>query len=250
MELTPAGRAFLVSARASIAAAERAAADARAAAGEIAGTLTIGLIPTVTVVDVPAMIGAFHRAHPAVRITLREGASDELIEGIETRTIDIAIVGLPATSRLPERISSRCIAREQLVLVAGEGHRFAARKRLRLRDLTDEVFADFPAGTPGRAQSELAFAAAGVRRQVAFEAGVVGRLAGLAAEGLALVLLPLAAVPRDERLRTVRVTDGPVRSEHLCWSEFNLTPAARAMLGQLEAELLAGSGENAAAAAG
>ncbi|WP_394275979.1 LysR family transcriptional regulator, partial [Luteococcus sp.] len=48
VELTAAGEAFLVHARASLAAAERAVSEAAAANGQVRGTLTVGVIPTVT----------------------------------------------------------------------------------------------------------------------------------------------------------------------------------------------------------
>ncbi len=51
VELTAAGEAFLPHARASLESAERAIADAASAAGEVRGTLTIGLIPTVTALE-------------------------------------------------------------------------------------------------------------------------------------------------------------------------------------------------------
>ncbi len=41
---------------------------------------------------------------------------------------------------------------------------------LTLHDLAGATFADFPAGTSGRAQSDAAFASAGLTRDVAFEA--------------------------------------------------------------------------------
>lgn len=53
VELTAAGEAFLVQARASLDAADRAVSAAAAANGEIRGTLTVGVIPTVTTIDIP-----------------------------------------------------------------------------------------------------------------------------------------------------------------------------------------------------
>ncbi|HMS36947.1 MAG TPA: LysR family transcriptional regulator, partial [Arachnia sp.] len=77
VELTAAGEAFLASARTSLDAAGRAATDAAAAVGEIRGSLTVGLIPTVSAIDIPAALKEFRRAHPAVRFALRGGGSDE-----------------------------------------------------------------------------------------------------------------------------------------------------------------------------
>ena len=51
VELTAAGEAFLTEARASLAAADRAVAVAAEAVGQVRGSLSVGVIPTVTAVS-------------------------------------------------------------------------------------------------------------------------------------------------------------------------------------------------------
>ncbi|MGC5614989.1 LysR family transcriptional regulator [Georgenia sp. Z1491] len=234
VEVTAAGEAFLPAARAALDAVERAAAEAASAAGEVRGTLRIGLIPTVTALDVPALVGRLRDEHPAVRVTMRGGGSDELVAAIRSGELDLAVLGLSDT-RSPVGVASRELAREPLVAVLPAGHRLARRRRLGLAELADETFADFGAGTPGRAQSDIAFAAAGVAREVAFESIGPELLLGLVAEGLAVTLLPAAVVPDDARTVVVPVVDGPVRVEHLAWSDFNPGPATLAFLDLLDA---------------
>lgn len=234
VELTAAGAAFLPAAQASIDAAERAISDAAAATGELRGTLTIGVIPTVTAVDIPAALGRFRHAHPAVRIRLRGGGSDEFITAITTGTMDIAVLGLPDTTP-PHGVASRELARERLVAVVSARHRLAGRRRLRLAELAEETFVDFPAGTPGRAPSNLAFDAAGIPREVAFEAMSTDLILDLVRNDLAIALLSPDVVPADDALRTVTLTGGPTRIEHLAWSNFNPSPAATTFLDMLSA---------------
>lgn len=234
VELTPAGEAFLAAARVSLDAAERAAADAAAATGEIRGNLTIGVIPTVTAIDIPAALKRFRDAHPDVGVRLRGGGSDQFIAAIGEGAMDVAVLGL-ADTILPERVATRELARERLVAVMEEHHRLAGRRRLRLSDLADEMFVDFPEGTPGRHQTDLAFAGAGFSRQVAFEAMSTGMILDVIRHGLAIGFLPAAIVPDTTDLRTIAVTDGPTRTEYLAWSGFNPSPAARAFLEDLAA---------------
>lgn len=229
VELTPAGEAFLTAARASLDAAERAVTDAAAAAGEVRGTLTVGVIPTVTAIDIPAALAAFHRAYPAVRIRLRGGGSDEFITAISDGGMDIAVLGLPDATR-PQRVSTRVLARERLVAVVSTKHALARRRRLRLHDLSDEAFVDFPEGTPGRAQSDLAFETNGIHRDVAFEAMSTGLILDLVRHNLVIALLSPAVVPGDDRLRAIPLTGGPTRVEYLAWSDFNPSPAGQAFL--------------------
>ncbi|MDR1189921.1 MAG: LysR family transcriptional regulator [Bifidobacteriaceae bacterium] len=232
VELTAAGEAFLPAARASLEAAERAVIDAAAAAGQIRGSLTIGMIPTVTAVDIPAALRDFRQAHPAVRVRLRGGGSDEFIAAIAEGTMDIAVLGLPDTTTV-EKVATRVLARESLVAVVSTEHRLAGRRRLHLRDLADETFVDFPEGTPGRAPSDLAFTAAGIQRQVMFEAMSTGLILDLVRQNLAIALLSPAVVPDDAALRGIPVSAGPTRTEYLAWSDFNPSPATRAFLALL-----------------
>lgn len=233
VEITAAGEAFLTQARASLDAAERAVSEAAAANGQIRGTLTVGVIPTVTAIDVPAALGQFHRTHPAVQIRLRGGGSDEFIAAIREGSMDVAVLGLPDNAP-PKGVNARVLARERLVAVVSAKHALSERRGLRLEDMADEAFVDFPEGTPGRVPSDLAFQAAGVRREVAFEAMSTDLILDLVRQGLVIALLSPAVIPAgSDDLRTIPVVAGPTRVEYLAWSSFNPVPAAQAFLDSL-----------------
>lgn len=233
VEPTAAGTAFVAAARQSLDSAARAVADASGATGDIRGTLTIGVIPTVTQIDVPAVLARFHHAHPAVAIRLTGGSSDHFVRAIVAGEMDAAVLGL-ADATPPQGVASRVLARERLVAVVPADHPLAARRRIRLHDLVDERFVDFPAGSPGRTQSDLAFRAAGLRREVAFEAGATDLILGLVGHRLAVTLLSPAVVPESDRYRVLSVVDGPTRIEYLAWSSLNPSPATRAFLAAAE----------------
>lgn len=106
---------------------------------------------------------------------------------------------------------------------------------MELRDLADETFVDFTAGGAGRAQSDEAFAAAGVAREVAFEATAVDLIARLVRQGLGISLLPAAFVPEVPGVCTVPIRDAPTRVEYLVWSRVRPAPPAAALLEALGA---------------
>ncbi|MFC7401126.1 LysR family transcriptional regulator [Citricoccus sp. GCM10030269] len=232
VEITAPGEAFLASARRSLDAAERAVSDAAAATGQVRGTLTIGVIPTVSAIDIPAILGEFHRTHPDVRIRLRGGGSDEFITAITDGSMDAAVLGLSETTP-PKGVNTTVLARERFVAVVSADHALAARPRLRLEDLAEETFVDFPDGTPGRIPSDLAFQAASVRREVAFEAMSTDLILGLVRHTPVIALLSPAVIPDSEDLCTIPVTGGPTRVQYLAWSSFNPTPAAQAFISGL-----------------
>ncbi|MFE0026172.1 LysR family transcriptional regulator [Amycolatopsis sp. NPDC059021] len=229
VRLTAAGAAFLPAARQCLDAAERAAAEVAAAVGEVRGRLTVGVIPTVAAVDIPAVLREFCGSYPRVRIGLRVGASEELVEQVKQGTLDAAFLGLPTTAR-PEGVHTHELARDRLVAVVPPEHALAGEADVDLRRLSAEVFVDFPAGTAGRAQSDQAFAAAGLTRDVALEVTAADLMARLIQQGLGVAMLPSTYTPRLSGVVTVPVTDAPGRVEYLVWSRFSRTPAATAFL--------------------
>jgi DNA-binding transcriptional LysR family regulator len=77
--LTPAGAALLPAARECLAAAERARAEVHAATGQIRGRLAVGMIPTASAVDVPAVLRVVHSDYPQVQISMLTAGSDVLV---------------------------------------------------------------------------------------------------------------------------------------------------------------------------
>jgi DNA-binding transcriptional LysR family regulator len=229
VRLTPAGEAFLPAARQCLRAAERAAAEVAAAVGEVRGRLAVGLIPTVTAADIPEALREFRERYPHVRITLRVGASDDLTEQVRQGALDVAFLGLPTTAR-PHGVAAYELARDRLVAVVAPDHPLAGEAVVGLRRLAAEVFVDLPAGTAGRAQSDQAFAAAGIVRDVAFEVTTADYIARLVAPGLCVALLPAAYAPRLAGVVTVDVADAPARVQYVIWSGVGRTPAATAFL--------------------
>jgi DNA-binding transcriptional LysR family regulator len=233
VRLTPAGAAFLPAARQCLDAAERAAADVAAAIGEVRGRLTVGLIPTVAAVDLAGVLHDFRRRYPSVRISLRVGASEDLVEQVKQGTVEVAFLGLPVTAR-PDGVHARELARDRLVAVVAPDHPLAAESSVTLRRLSGEVFVDLPARTAGRVQSDQAFEAAGLSREVAFEVTTAYLTSRLVERGLAVAMLPSAYAPQLTGVTTIEVIDAPARVEYVIWSRFDRTPAANAFLALLE----------------
>ncbi|GAA0936891.1 LysR family transcriptional regulator [Actinocorallia libanotica] len=232
VRLTPAGEAFLPAARQALEAAERARAEVAAATGEIRGRLAVGAIPTVTAVDLSAALKRFHLRHGQVRIVFRSGASEELVEHVQQGALDVAFLGLPPDAR-PKGVSGHELARGHLVAMVPPGHPLAGEEQTSLHRLADEPFVDFPAGTAGRIQSDAAFAAAGVHREVAFEITTPDFMARLIRQGLCIGMLPAAYAPEFPDLSAIRLHDAPARVEYLIWSRFRPSPAAAAFLSVL-----------------
>lgn len=235
VRLSEAGQAFVEHARIALRAAERAKEDAAAVDGVVEGTLRIGVIPTVTAIDVPAVLVAYRAAHPRVRVELQVGNSDVLIRRLRQDELDIALLGL-RDGLDPVGVASHALSRERLVAVFPRGHELALRSSIELEDIAGMTFADFPAATSGRAQSDAAFTAAGLTRDVAFEADSATLILGLVESGLAVTLLAPGTVERSGfDVATAEVRGGPVRVEYLAWDIAAPRNVARAFVAVMEA---------------
>jgi DNA-binding transcriptional LysR family regulator len=207
--LTDAGEALLPKARAAL----DAVLAARDAVGEVRGglrgSLRIGTLTSVGLIDIPALLGDFHRTHPAVtlRLTVSPSGSGGLVDGLTDGTLDLAIVSLPG--RAPGGVHLRQMYWERLDLVVPEGHRLTEWDRITIADLAGEQFVDFPVGYGNRSVVDRAFAAAGVTRLVSTEVIDIGTGARFVAAGLGVAILPRFAVPENLGvvLRTVSDAD-------------------------------------------
>ncbi|WEK59682.1 MAG: LysR family transcriptional regulator [Candidatus Microbacterium colombiense] len=229
-----AGEAFIAHARAALRATDQAREAVAEASGIVIGTLRIGVIPTVTAVDLPALLVIYRAAHPATRVELRVGNSDTLTSALRQGDLDVALLGLRAGAD-PAGVSSRLLSRERLVAVVPTAHELASRSTITLHEMEGLTFADFPAATSGRSQSDAAFASAGLRRDVAFEADSATLILGLVAAGLAVTLLPPGTVHRSSAdVVTVEVDDGPERVEYVAWDIAAPRAVARAFLAVID----------------
>ena len=217
VRLSEAGEAFVPHARAALRSAEQAKEDAAAATGIVTGTLRIGVIPTVTAIDLSSVLVAYREAHPLVRVELTVGNSDTLTTALRQGALDIALLGLREGAE-PIGVASRALSRDRLVAVFAREHPLAGVDTVGLDDLAALTFADFPANTSGRAQSDAAFSAAGLTRDVAFEADSATVILDLVAAGLAVTLLAPGTVARSALdVATAEVRDGPERVEYVAW---------------------------------
>lgn len=217
VRLSEAGEAFLEHARAAVTSADLAREVVTRTAEELTGTLRLGVIPTVTAVRVPELLAVYRRAHPQVRVELLMGNSDHLVNEVRRGTVDLAFLGVRPGDE-PRGVALEHLAVDRHVVAVSRAHRLAHRRRVRLADLTGETFADFPAGSSGRAQSDAAFADAGIARDVAFEVGTADLLLGLVSHGLAIALVdPATAGEYAPDVAAVPLSDGPRRIQYAAW---------------------------------
>lgn len=63
--------------------------------GESSGQLNIGVIPTVAPYLLPLFLNAFVEKHPAIKFIISEMTTENIIKGLEDRSLDIGILSTP-----------------------------------------------------------------------------------------------------------------------------------------------------------
>ena len=205
--LSDAGVALLPMARATLDAVGAARDAVDEARGGLRGTLDLGTMISMGVVDLPGLLGRFHAEHPAVTVRLRIMTSGTagLVQALQDGELDLAFVSL--TGRYPGGLVVRDLASWPMVLVCRSDHPLADRSEVPLASLADEPFIDFPVGYGNRAVVDQAFAAEGLDRHVRLEVADLTSAAGFVRNGLGLAFLPAFVAPADPDLRLLSVAD-------------------------------------------
>ncbi len=208
VELSEAGRVLLPKARAVLDAARDARDAVDDANGGVRGTLRIGTMSSLGQIDLPSLLGRFHREHPAVFVHLATaascGGSPGLVEALTEGRLDLAFVSIPGPP--PVGVRWEDITRTPLDLVVPPGHRLADQSRVALGELAGEGFIDFPVGYGNRAVTDRVFAAAGLSRHVVVEITAIGDGADFVRHGLGVALLPRGSAEPGSDLVSLPVT--------------------------------------------
>jgi len=183
VELTNAGAAFLEGARRTLESANQAVREARSADDGETGELVLGFVDSAIYGYMPAVLRAFRKQHPTVRVVIRGLTSAEQVEKLERGDIQVGILR-------PLRVSSRLVieelGREHLVIALPKGHPLGAKKQLSIRDLRDEPLVffrrDFAPAVYDRIMGM--FHREGQLPYIAQEAGEQHTILGLVAAGL------------------------------------------------------------------
>ena len=133
--LTPAGHDILERARRVIAEVEQMRETARRAVDPEAGSVRLGLFPTLGPYLLPHVVPAIRRRFPRLELLLVEEKTEILLESLRMGRLDAAILALPLHE---EGLETEFLFEEPFVLALPEHHPLASHSRLRLDELSDQ----------------------------------------------------------------------------------------------------------------
>lgn len=237
VRLSEAGHAFLPYAQRAL----EAVSEGHRLVGEVArggaGELALGAAPAVSTYVLPAILERFHLEHPNVRLAVRTGHSEEVLDLVLHEQVQI---GLVRALRHPE-IESVPLYEDELVLVANPAHRFAAAGEIAVEEMSEEQLILFDRTSSYHDLTSAFFREAGVVPRGVMELDNIDATKKMVRQGLGVALLPHTAVAEELEagtLRSVTIADAaPVRRRIVAIRRRDVGPPAgvvAALLATLE----------------
>ena len=199
--LTPAGRASLAAARATLDQAERFRETAREGAAGERGRLRIGFIGSATFELLPRIIPEYRRRYPAVELVLEEATSVEIVRKLIAGELDVGLVRLPLME--VAAVDTMVFDPDEMHVALPQGSPFAQARSVRLEALAGEPFILQSGISVLHSVTLNACHAAGFVPVVAQQAPQLSAVLALVRSGLGVALVPsraARAVPQGVRL--------------------------------------------------
>lgn len=233
---TAVGEVVLPYARAALAAVS----NARLAVDEmkdlVRGRLIIGSLGSSRRVNIARLIAGFHRAHPAVDITLAEADSASLEGQLLVGTMDAAIVSPGPRKRAG--LGYHVIVDDVIAAAVHIDDPSAAAANIGYEALRDRDIVALQRGAGTRARFEAACKEAGFTPRIRFEASDPTAVAELAVHGLGVAILPASFASGVNGLRSLTISSPALRAQlALAWrADAPASPATHAFLAYARAE--------------
>lgn len=191
VELTPAGQAFLLQARAIINSVENSRQLARLAAAGLSGQMHIGYTAAAGLNSLGPLLRVIKQEMPDVHLEVFEMVTQQQLEALDDETLDLA-VGRVADDDGHYRVTE--IQRESLILAAPLDHPLMLQKEPLLRDsISGQPLIIY---SPQKAQYFYDITVQNFRMnhyQVAYSLSQVGAMVALVASGHGVALVPESA---------------------------------------------------------
>lgn len=216
--LTGAGEAVVERARALLAAADALVDSARTLGDPFAGTLRVGVIPTIGPYLLPDLAPVLRERYPKLAFLWVEEKTAVLHERLARAEIDAAILVMETEVGDPPHV---VIGKDAFVFAAPRGHRLAASRRpIKPDELEGERVLLLDDGHCFREQA-LAICAHAGAEEASYRATSLPTLVQMAAGGAGVTLLPNLAVSLENRRDTLAVRPfapkAPARTLALVW---------------------------------
>ena len=234
MDLTDAGRAFLPYAERATAALDAGASLLSELRRGGTGELVLGAAPAVSTYVLPSLLVRYTRRFPNVRLVVRTGHSEEILDLALRREIDL---GLVRELRHPD-VEMRPLYDDELVLVAAGSHRFGDRTTVGIHELEGARLILFDRTSSYYDLTNAFFREAGVAPGGVMELDNIDSAKQMVGQGLGVALLPhtsVAAELANGRLRAIDIEGAaPIRRRIVAIRRRDIGPPSGPVAGFLD----------------
>jgi DNA-binding transcriptional LysR family regulator len=144
VRLTEGGRLFLIEARAVLQRAGEAVQTAKAIASGRREVIHVGFAPSLTVQILPAALRRFQETNPGVRVELHDLSSQEMIDELQGRKLDVALM-VHATPKVMRKLIFHELARFRVCVAVHPAHPLARLRKVSLGQIVKERFIAYSA---------------------------------------------------------------------------------------------------------
>jgi LysR family hydrogen peroxide-inducible transcriptional activator len=217
--LTPVGREMAERARRIVADVEQMKEAARRNQDPEAGTVRLGMFPTLGPYLLPHVVPRLRTRFPNLELLLVEEKSDVLLARLKDGRLDAGLLALPVHD---DQLHAEFLFEEPFVLAVPESHPLAHRGALSLADLSSEKLLLLEDGHCLRDQALDVCAMAGSGERSEFRATSLETLRQMVAANVGVTLLPTLAVKppvaRSENIHLLPFRDAsPSRRIAMVW---------------------------------
>jgi LysR family transcriptional regulator, hydrogen peroxide-inducible genes activator len=243
--VTAAGADLVARARRVLLETEDLVAAATRARTPFAGTLRVGVIPTLAPYLLPEVTPAIVRRYPTLSLVFQEEKTADIVKALAEGTLDAGVAALEA--ELGD-VAHAEIARDDFLVALPKDHPLAKKRQLALAELEDERVLLLDEGHCFREQA-LSLCAKAHAEVTSFRATSLATLAQMVSSGAGITLLPALAVPVENRRGQLEIRPFskpvPRRTIVLVWRRSSPFGAAFAELAGVLARALAPNVPNA-----
>jgi DNA-binding transcriptional LysR family regulator len=140
VSLTEAGRTFLLEARLILGNVDEAVRKVRAIADKNHTELHVGYWPIATARMMPAILRAYQKLMPQVRVKLHDWPNQQNLAGLRERRLQLAFVSRPPNSSELRGLRFEVLRLERIYLAVAPTHRLAHQLRVTLSEAAREPF--------------------------------------------------------------------------------------------------------------
>ncbi len=204
ISLTSGGEALLPFADQMKALGEQAVSAVARAHGQQAGELALGASQTIAQYLLPNFAARFLKAQPKVRVTARSGNTDEMLEALLAREIQLALIEGPEQRK---DIHIEAFMEDHMVLVVPTGHEWADHE-IEPEELKDHPLLAREFGSGSRRVVEQALARVGLKPkdlEISMELDSTEGLLSAVEAGLGVTFVSRWAVRNQLELGTLKI---------------------------------------------